>query len=134
MSGMVTRHQDLDVYKKAFEAAMQVFALSKKFPREEVYSLTDQMRRSSRSVCANLAEAWRKRRYEAAFVSKLNDAEAEAAETQTWLEFAVRCEYLNPEVGRRLSKIYDEVIAMLVAMINTSSSWVLPSGQKGNHR
>jgi four helix bundle protein len=108
--------------------------LSKKFPREEVYSLTDQMRRSSRSVCANLAETWRKRRYEAAFISKLNDAEAEAAETQTWLEFAVRCEYLNPEVGRRLAKIYDEVIAMLVAMINASSSWVLPSGQKGNNR
>ena len=134
MSGMVTRHQDLDVYKKAFEAAMQVFELSKKFPREEVYSLTDQMRRSSRSVCANLAEAWRKRRYEAAFISKLNDAEAEAAETQTWLEFAVRCEYLNPEIGRKLFRIYDEVIAMLVAMINASSSWVLPSGQKGNNR
>lgn len=83
MSQMVARHQDLDVYKKAFEAAMQVFEFSKKSPREEVYSLTDQIRRSSRSVCANLAEAWRKRRYEAAFVSKLNDAEAEAAETQT---------------------------------------------------
>jgi four helix bundle protein len=134
MSGMVTRHQDLDVYKKAFEAAVQVFALSKKFPKEAVYSLTDQMPRSSRSVCANLAEAWRKRRYEAALVGKLNDAEAEAAETQTWLEFAVRCEYLNPEVGRRLSKTYDEVIAILVAMINASSSWVLPSGQKGNNR
>src|SRR4051812_29161513 len=98
MSGMVVKHQDLDVYKKAFEAAMQVFELSKKFPKEEVYSLTDQIRRSSRSVCANLAEAWRKRRYEAAFVSKLNDSEAEAAETQTWLEFAVRCEYLTPAV------------------------------------
>lgn len=83
MSQMVARHQDLDVYKKAFEAAMQVFEFSKKSPKEEVYSLTDQIRRSSRSVCANLAEAWRKRRYEAAFVSKLNDAEAEAAETQT---------------------------------------------------
>ena len=92
MSKMIAKHQDLDVYKKAFEAAMQVFEFGKKFPKEEVYSLTDQIRRSSRSVCANLAEAWRKRRYEAAFVSKLNDAEAEAAETQTWLEFAVRCE------------------------------------------
>src|SRR5438132_6343131 len=118
MSGMVVKHQDLEVYKKAFEAAMQVFELSKKFPKEEVYSLTDQIRRSSRSVCANLAEAWRKRRYEAAFVSKLNDSEAEAAETQTWLEFAVRCEYLAPDVGRDLFKAYNEVISMLVAMIN----------------
>ena len=93
MSEKIKRHQDLDLYKKAFEAAMEIFELSKKFPREETYSLTDQIRRSSRSVCANIAEAWRKRRYEAAFVSKLCDSEGEAAETQTWLEFAVRCEY-----------------------------------------
>jgi four helix bundle protein len=131
---MVVKHQDLDVYKKAFEAAMQVFELSKKFPREEVYSLTDQIRRSSRSVCANLAEAWRKRRYEAAFVSKLNDSEAEASETQTWLEFAVRCEYLAPDAGRDLFKTYNEVISMLVAMINNADSWVLPSGLKGKRR
>ena len=74
-------HNDLDIYKKAFEAAMQIFELSKKFPVEERYSLTDQIRRSSRSVCANLAEAWRKRRYKAAFIAKLNDCESEAAET-----------------------------------------------------
>ena len=91
----VQTHQDLDVYQLAFETAMQVFKLSKNFPSEERYSLTDQMRRSSRSVCANLAEAWRKRRYEGAFLIKLSDAEAEAAETQTRLEFAVQCEYLE---------------------------------------
>jgi four helix bundle protein len=130
MSGMIIKHQDLDLYKKAFEAAMQVFELSKKFPREEIYSLTDQIRRSSRSVCANIAEAWRKRRYEAAFVSKLNDSEADA-ETQTWLEFAVRCEYLGSDVGRELFKSYNEIISLLVTMINKSNSWVLPSGQKG---
>jgi len=71
----IVRHQDLDVYKNAFDAAMQIFTASKTFPKEEMYSLTDQMRRSSRSVCANLAEAWRKRRYEAAFIAKLNDCE-----------------------------------------------------------
>lgn len=83
MPGMVVGHQELDVYKKAFDAAMQIFELSKDFPKEETYSLTDQIRRSSRSVCANLAEAWRKRRYEAAFIAKLSDSEGEAAETQT---------------------------------------------------
>ena len=86
MSVKITRHQNLDVYKRSFQAAMQIFEVSKQFPKEETYSLTDQIRRSSRSVCANLAEAWRKRRYEAAFVNKLNDSEGESAETQTWLE------------------------------------------------
>ena len=77
---LVTRHQDLEVYKKAFEAAMQIFELSKSFPKEETYSLTLQIRKSSRSVCSNLAEAWRKRRYQAAFISKLSDSEGEAAD------------------------------------------------------
>ncbi len=130
MSKKIVRHQELDVYRKAFEAAMKIFEMSKQFPKEEMYSLTDQIRKASRSVCANIAEAWRKRRYEAAFVSKLSDAEGEAAETQTWLEFAVRCEYLKPEVGRTLFKSYDEVLSMLVTMINNPQSWVLPSGQK----
>lgn len=83
MSKAAFKHQDMDVYKMAFEAGMGIFELSKSFPKEEAYSLTDQVRRSSRSVCANFAEAWRKRRYEAAFISKLNDCEGEAAETQT---------------------------------------------------
>jgi four helix bundle protein len=130
MGEKVIRHQDLSLYKKAFEAAMEIFELSKKFPKEETYSLTDQIRRSSRSVCANIAEAWRKRRYEAAFVSKLCDSEAEAAETQTWLEFAVRCEYLDREIGKSLFKTYDEIISMLVKMINNPASWVLPSGRR----
>ena len=91
MATKIMNHTDLQVYQKAFATAMEIFQLSKAFPKEEIYSLTDQVRRSSRSVCANLAEAWRKRRYEAAFVSKLSDSEAEAAETQVWLEFAVEC-------------------------------------------
>lgn len=134
MGVKITRHQELDVYRKSFEAAMHIFEVSKRFPKEETYSLTDQIRRSSRSICANLAEAWRKRRYEAAFVSKMNDSEGEAAETQTWLEFAVRCGYINKEKGRVLFKEYDEIIAMLVTMINHPDSWVMPSGRKLKRR
>src|SRR5256885_11193126 len=100
MAEKLFRHQQLDVYKKAFDAAMEIFSITKTFPKEETYSLTDQIRRSSRSVCANIAEAWRKRRYEAAFVAKLCDSEGEAAETQTWLEFAVKCEFLDREIAR----------------------------------
>ena len=116
------------MYKLAAEAAMRIFEVSKRFPREEVYSLTDQMRRSSRSVCANIAEAWRKRRYEASFVNKLNDAEAEAAETQTWLRFAVDCGYLVPETGDELFQTYDHIIGKLVNMIINPSPWILRRG------
>ncbi|WP_353933265.1 four helix bundle protein (plasmid) [Okeanomitos corallinicola TIOX110] len=125
-------HKDLGIYKIAFEAAMKIFELSKKFPVEERYSLTDQIRRSSRSVCANLAEAWRKRRYEAAFIAKLNDCVrvaspkelAEAAETQTWIEFAVKCNYMNVEVGREIYSSYNQVLSGLVNMINNPSPWL----------
>jgi four helix bundle protein len=95
------------------------------FPKEETYSLTDQIRRSSRSVCANLAEAWRKRRYPASFVSKLCDCEGEAAETQVWLEFAVKCNYLNRDVAVTVYQSYDEVLKMLVTMINDPDSWTI---------
>lgn len=122
---LVRKHQDLEIYKMAFDTAMQIFELSKKFPVEERYSLTDQIRRSSRSVCANLAEAWRKRRYEAAFVAKLNDCEAEAAETQTWIEFSVKCGYLDVEIGRELYGTYNQILSGLVNMINHSESWLM---------
>ncbi len=121
----IQKHTELDVYKKAFDVAMNIFEASKVFPKEETYSLTDQIRRSSRSVCANLAEAWRKRRYEAAFVAKLSDAESEAAETQVWLEFAVKCNYLDRDRGGPLYQTYDEILRMLVAMINTPQSWTI---------
>ncbi|MGH2413805.1 MAG: four helix bundle protein [Microcystaceae cyanobacterium] len=121
----IKTHEDLEVYQLAFEVAMKIFELSKKFPVEERYSLTDQIRRSSRSVCANLAEAGRKRRYEAAFVSKLNDCEAEAAETQVWLKFAVKCKYLDVEEGRNLYGLYNQVLGSLVNMINNPSVWVI---------
>ena len=106
-------------------AAMEVFALSKGFPKEETYALTDQMRRSSRSVCANLAEGWRKRRYEKAFVSKLSDAEGEVAETQVWLEVAVKCGYLERESGRKLYLTYEEIIKTLVGMITHADDWLI---------
>jgi four helix bundle protein len=121
----VVRHTDLEVYQRAFAAAMEVFRLSKTFPAEEKYSLTDQGRRSSRSVAANISEAWRKRRYPASFVSKLNDAEGEAAETQTWLQFAVECGYANAEVSRTIYAEYDSIIAMLVKMQNHPEDWSL---------
>src|SRR5437764_9332264 len=106
----IQEHTDLEVYKKAFDTAMLIFEASKKFPKEEIYSLTDQIRRSSRSICANLAEAWRKRRYKAAFVSKLSDAEGEAAETQVWLQFAVSCGYLERDGIASLYRTYDEIL------------------------
>src|SRR3954470_17498813 len=104
---------------------MKIFRASKPFPKEEAFSLTSQMRRSSRSVNANITEAWRKRRYEAAFVSKLNDAETEAAETQTWLQYAVSCGYLDRDAAAELYREYDELIAMLVDMIRHADQWVI---------
>src|SRR6185369_15666494 len=126
-SRLVRTHRDLEVYKLAFDAAMQVFHLSKSFPKTETYSLTDQIRRSSRSVCANLAEAWRKRRYAAAFVAKLSDSESEAAETQVWLQFAVESGYLDRDRAATLYHSYDEVIRMLVAMIHHPETWTIPA-------
>ncbi len=122
----IQSHRELEVYQLAFGAAMRIFEISKAFPGEERYSLTDQVRRSSRSVCANLAEAWRKRRYEGAFLLKLSDAEAESAETQTWLEFAVRCSYLDTHAGRELYGVYDQVQGKLVSMINHPTPWLIP--------
>ncbi len=119
-------HTELDVYKRAFAVSMRVFELSKKLPPEEKYSLTDQMWRSSRSVCSNLAEAWRKRRYEAAFISKLNDSEGEAAETQVWIQYAVERQYLEREAAVEIYTEYDAVLGMLVNMIVNAKEWILP--------
>ena len=121
----VRRYSELKVYRRAFAAAMRIFELSKAFPDEERFALTGQIRRSSRSVCANLAEAWHTRRYEAAFVSKLSDSEAEAGETQTWLRFAVQCAYLPRETGSELHGEYDEIISMIVGILTSPKEWVL---------
>ena len=123
MKKRIQYHWELEVYTLAFDAAMRIFELTKAFPGEEKYSLTDQMRRASRSVCANIAEAWRKRRYEAALVSKLTDSEAEAAETQVWVAFGVKCGYLSREAGSALHKAYDDIIGKLVNMIRHPEDW-----------
>ena len=101
---LINYHWQLDVYKLAVDAAMEIFELTKRFPREEMYSLTDQVRRSSRSVSAQIAEAWRRRKYEAVFVNEMNESAGEAAETQGWLEYSVKCGYLNASEGRKLHR------------------------------
>lgn len=121
----IRSYKKLRVYQFAMDAAMRIFELTKKFPKEERYSLVDQIRRSSRSVCANIAEAWRKRRYEAAFISKLSDAETEAEETRVWLEFSFKCKYLNQPTAKELDDTYDRILAQLVTMIQEPDKWLL---------
>ena len=125
MAKRIRTHRDLAVYGIAFDAAMPLFQISSSFPKAETYSLTDQIRRSSRSVCANLAEAWRKRRYRAAFISKLSDAEAEAAETQVWIEFAVKCGYAERNSAAALYDTYDRVLGSIIRMINRPQAWAV---------
>jgi four helix bundle protein len=108
--------RDLEVYQFAFQAAMKIFEMTKSFPVEERYSLIDQIRRSSRSVCSNLAEGWRKRKYKAVFVNKLTDAMQEASETQSWLEFSLACKYTNNVIFTELDNEYEKIIAMLNSM------------------
>ena len=111
------RHfRDLDVYRRAFDAAMEIFQMTKGFPSEERFSLVDQIRRSSRSVCANLAEGWRKRRYPAVFKNKITDSMQEASETQCWLEFGMACNYIDRQTFDELDDEYEQLIAMLNSM------------------
>jgi len=121
----IRTHKDLRVYQLSFEVGMEVFRISRIFPREEVYSLTDQIRRSSRSVSGNLAEAWRKRRYPKSFVSKLSDVKGEAAETQVWLDYALACDYISEEQYAPLFKKYDSILGMTVTMITNHEKWTL---------
>ena len=125
MAQRIQSHGDFLVYQKAFAAAMDIFGLSRAFPKEETYSLTDQIRRSSRSVCANLAEAWRKRLYKAAFINKVSDSSSEAAETQVWVAFALKCGYLDPPHSQRLLTTYDEILRTLTGMITHPETWVI---------
>ncbi|MCZ8198303.1 MAG: four helix bundle protein [Flavobacterium sp.] len=111
-------YKDLLAYKKAFSLAMEIFKVSKLFPKEETYSLTDQIRRSSRSVCANMAEAYRKRRYVNHFISKLTDCDGENSETNTWLDFALECEYISIEIHKSLNEKSLEVGKLINYMIN----------------
>lgn len=123
--GNIKTHKDLLVYQSAFQLATQIHQISLSFPAEEKYSLTDQIRRSSRSVCANLGEAFRKRRYPKSFVAKLSDSEAEAAETQIWIDFALEFKYIDQEAHTMLYEKYDHILSQLVIMINSPEKWCL---------
>ena len=119
----IRTHRDLKVYQLSFKTGMEVFERSKLFPKEEMYSLTDQIRRSSRSVSGNIAEAFRKRRYPKHFISKLSDSEGEAAETQVWLDYALACKYIDQQIFNDLNDKYDHIISMIVNMINNPGKW-----------
>ncbi|MEK7786054.1 MAG: four helix bundle protein [Chloroflexota bacterium] len=123
----VQHHRELRVFQSGFETSMKIFEASKSWPNEEKYPLTDQARRSSRSVCANIAEAWRKRRYVAQFVSKLSDADAEAAETQVWLDFALACGYIEKALHSELYQAYEQIAGGLVKMMADPNPWCGPS-------
>jgi len=120
---VIKSHKELIVYQSAFKVSMEIFQITKSFPKEEIYSLTSQILGSSRSVCANLAEAFRKRRYEKAFISKLSDSESEAAETQVWLDYSLECKYLEKDIYNRLFNEYEKIIGMLVNMIKHPEKW-----------
>jgi four helix bundle protein len=121
----IRSYKELRVYQAAMDAAMKIFELTKSFPLEEKYSMVDQMRRCSRSVCANIGEAWRKRRYAAHFISKLSDSEGEAEEARVWLEFAWRCGYISIAVRDELDDTYDKILGQLVRMIDHPDQWTI---------
>ena len=127
MTKRISSYKDLDVFQRAMDLAMEIFVQTKKFPREEQYSLVDQIRRSSRSICANIGEAWRKRRYKAAFISKLSDVETEACETQVWIELAHRCEYVTEKEAMQLDAKCNHIIAQIVRMIAEPEKWLIRS-------
>ena len=131
MKAKLVRHfRELEVYQNGLGLTMRVFNISKQFPAEEKYSLTDQMRRASRSVCANIAEAWRKRRYKAALVAKLSDAETEATETQVWCEIAYLCDYIDKKTFLELDDECDHIVSQLVRMCDSADRWTLNSTKR----
>lgn len=115
--------RDLRVYRLAFDTAMEIYQISKRFPPEERYSMTDQVRRSSRSVCSNIGEGWRKRRYKKVFENKISDAGQEAAETQVWLDFALACQYIADSEFNRLDDAYERIFGMLASMEQKSDTF-----------
>jgi four helix bundle protein len=121
----IMHHWQLEVFQLAREGAQKFFHLSKRFPKEETYSLTDQGRHASLAVGAMIAEAWRRRKYEAAFVNKLNESEGEAAETQVWIMHAVDCEYVTKSEARELHRLFDRILGKLVTMGNRPEVWLL---------
>jgi four helix bundle protein len=121
----IRSYKELRVYQAAIDAAMRIFEITKRFPLEERFSMVDQMRRASRSVCSNIGEAWRKRRYPAHFVSKLSDSEGEAEETRVWLDLAVRCRYISETEAAELDQTYDGILGQLVRMIEHPEQWII---------
>ncbi len=126
MCGTIRNLKDLVVYQNAFGLAMEIFYLTRQFPKEEKYLLTDQVVRSSRSICANLAEGWHKRRYRPVFICKLSDSIQEARETQTWLEFSFACGYLDKEQFSILHEKYGVIIAQIMTMIKKCNTFCKP--------
>ena len=129
MKDKIKSYRDLRVYNNAMEAAMKIFELSKAFPPEEKYSLTDQLRQASRSVCSNIGEAWRKRINQATFNARLNDSESLACATQVWIEFARKCGYLKDEISKELDSAYDQILGQLFKMIKESDKWTIKSNR-----
>ena len=125
----IRSYKELRVYQAAIEAAMRIFEITKRFPPEELFSMVDQMRRSWRSVCSNIAEAWRKRRYPAHFASKLSDSEGEAEETRVWLELAFRCGYITKAEADELDLAYDSILGQLVRMIDHPEQWTIKTSK-----
>ena len=121
----IRTHKDLKVFLVSYKTALEIYKLTKAFPREEIYSLTDQIRRSSRSVPANIAEAWRKRRYPKSFIAKLSDSETEAAETQVWLDFSLDFNYISPEIHRDLYDRYEHILSMISNMQKHPEKWTI---------
>ena len=119
----VKHFRDLMVYQRAFAAAMKIYKITKTFPLEEKYSLVDQIRRASRSVCSNLAESWRKRKYVAVFRNKLSDSMQEASETQCWLEFSISCGYISEDLFKELDEEYEQILKMLNSMELTAKKF-----------
>ncbi|MCJ7498827.1 four helix bundle protein [bacterium] len=129
---MITSYRELRVYRNAKEGAMVIFRITENFPTCEKYSMVDQMRRSSRSVCTNIAEGWRKRRYRAAFIAKLSDAESEACETQVWLDFALSCGYLDKETTSALEQTYEKIMGQIVLMIERADQWLIKESPRSD--
>lgn len=125
MTDKISSYKDLRVFQNSMKAAMKIFQLTENFPPEEKYSMTDQLRRSSRSVCSNITRAWRKRRFKTPFIAKLNDSEGEACETQVWVEFARQCKYLDEDACKDLDSAYDQIMGQLVKMMNQPEKWLI---------
>lgn len=125
MNEKIQSYKDLRVFQNAMNAAMKVFELTETFPAAEKHCLTDQLRRSSRSVCSSITKAWRKRRYKTPFIARLNDSEGEACETQVWLEFARQCQYLDDDLCHELDSAYDQIMGQLVKMMNQPDKWLI---------